>query len=635
MLDSYQPIPGVPSLQLAEGLILVSFWKPVVLLIPIVFWAWMVSTIFDKFAARFYLKREQWNMIHLVFGMVALAVGLLMPLRGELAFWAGLTAVMAILSIDIFWFVSSANKSELVPETLRLNLGKEIFGRSAEAKKQKKDLSQTGKAELTIKGPDKAVIAAPAAESPELAVRVAAEGLVLRSVVARGSQVDLAPTGKDNAYGEVLVVDGVKQVAQTHPAPDAIKIVDFWKAAGKLDIADRRKKLTADINIEKGELKKKLRVIAAGVQGGMRLTLLFDPEKAVRRKPEDLGLVDKQLDELKAIVEEKKGTVLVCTPPDGGRTTIFYTLLKMHDAYTNNVQSIEIDQQDDLEGIRQNKWDPFAEGPEFSTLVRSILRRDPDVVGVAEIPDQNTCKEICRADQERSRIYPSFKADNAIGALQGWAKLVGDLETAMPGVRGVVTGRVMRRLCTQCRQAYVPAPDMLKKFGLPADKVKQLYKKGGVVLVKDKEQTCGMCSGVGYVGQIGFFELYQIDAAMRDLLKKGDWNAVKAEFKKKQLPTLQQAALRHALDGITSIEEVVRATTDGQAPAGAPGGAPAAGGGGGGGAGGPQGGKPGPGGGAGGGGGGGAKPGPGANPAGGKPQAATPKQAAPAAGKGG
>lgn len=580
MLDPLQTLPSAtggftPVATLAEGYFLVSFWKPVVFLIPLTFWAWLISTVFDKFCARFFLKREQWNIVHLAFGLVAVGVAYFMPVKGEGAFWAGLAAMMAILAIDVFWFVHAVNKDERVPEVHRLNLAKEILGKATSGgKKKDKQAASSGKSELVIKGPDKAAVPVPAAETPELATRLTAEALVLRSIVSRASQVDLAPTGKDNAYGETLLVDGVKQAGQTLPAADAIKVIDFWKSAGKLDIADRRKKLTADVNIEKGELKKKVRVVAAGVQGGMKLTLLYDPERAVRRKPEELGLVGKQMDELKAMLEEKKGTVLVGAPLDGGRTTLMYTVIKMHDAYTNNVQTVEIDQQDELEGIRQNKWDPFAEGPEFSTLVRSILRRDPDIVGVVDIPDANTAKEICRADQDRTRIYASFRADSALGALQTWAKTVGDLETSMPVLRGVIVGRLMRRLCTQCKQAYVPAPDMVKRFGIPQGK--QLFKKGGVVLVKDKEQVCGMCSGVGYVGQIGFYEIYQIDPAMRDMLKKGDWNAFRAELKKKQLPSLQTAALQHAVDGTTSVEEVARATGDGAAaPAAAPAGAQA------------------------------------------------------------
>lgn len=569
------PVPELSSgalasitLTLADGQFLVSFWKPVVIALPFAIWARLISNSFDKFAARYYLGREKWNIIHMCFGLAALAAALFMPLQGIGAFFAGLGAAILLLAIDVAWFVSTANKSDKVPEVFRIKIMKELMGSSFGEGKKKEVDKNAGTSELVIKGPDKSTVPVPAAETPELVTRVAAEGVALRAIVARASQVDVAPTGKDTNYGEIMLVDGVRQAGQTHAAAEAVKIVDFWKTAAKLDVNDRRKKLTADVNIEKGELRKKIRVIAAGVQGGMKMTLLFDPEKQVRRKPEEMGFVDRQLDEIKAMVEEKKGTVIVCTPPDGGRTTLLYTILKMHDAYTNNVQTVEIEPQDELEGIKCQRWDPYAEGPEFSTLVRSVLRRDPDIVGVAEVPDQNTAKEICRADQERSRIYASFKGENAMVGLQNWSKLVGDLQTAMPAVHGVVAGRTMRRLCTQCRQAYVPAPDMLKKFGLPAGSVKQLYKKGGVVMVKDKEQVCGMCNGVGYVGQIGFFEIYKIEPQMREMLKAGDWNGFRAELKKKQLPTLQSAALKHAIDGVTSVEEVVRATTDGQPPAG-------------------------------------------------------------------
>jgi type II secretory ATPase GspE/PulE/Tfp pilus assembly ATPase PilB-like protein len=569
---SADPLSAI-ALTLADAYFLVSFWKPILYLVPMCVWAWIISSKIDKFTARFFLKRSQWNLIHLVTGMVALAVGLLIPLPGDFAFIVGVAAMTAILAAELFICIAVLNKNELVPAEHRFNLSKEVFG-AGDPNAKKKEKAQSSKSELVLRGPDKAAMPVPAAEAPEYQVRVNAEGMVLRSIVNRASQIDLAPTGKDSAYGEILLVDGMKQAGQTFPAADAIKVIDLWKTLGKLDVNDRRKKLTADVVAEKGELKKKVRLTAVGIPGGMRLTMLFDPEKAVRRKPEDLGLLDAQMTELKSIVDdETKGTVLVCSPPDGGRTTILYTLMKMHDAYTSNVQTIEIEPQDELEGIRLNKWDPQAEGPEFSTLVRSILRRDPDVVGVAELPDQNTAKEIARADQGRTRIYVSFKADNAINALQTWFKASGELEPAAAAVRGVIVRRLMRRLCTTCRQPYAPSADMLKKFNIPAGGVKELYKKGGVVLVKDKEQMCPNCQGVGYIDQIGFHEIYKIDQTMRDALKQGDWNAFRAELKKKQLPSLQGAALRHAIEGKTSIEEVVRVTTEAAPAAGA---APAA-----------------------------------------------------------
>jgi general secretion pathway protein E len=109
---------------------------------------------------------------------------------------------------------------------------------------------------------------------------------------------------------------------------------------------------------------------------------------------------------------------------------------------------------------------------------------------------------------------------------------------------------------------------MVKKLGLPDGSVKQLFKKGGQVMVKDKVQECGACNGVGYMGQEAIFEVVTLTDGDRQLLKAGDLNALKLELRKRKVPTLQQSALRKALDGITSVDEVIRVTTDTPPPTG-------------------------------------------------------------------
>src|SRR6185503_9210606 len=198
---------------------------------------------------------------------------------------------------------------------------------------------------------------------------------------------------------------------------------------------------------------------------------------------------------------EEKGVVLLATPPDGGRTTTLYTIVGMHDAYTKNVQTVEIEPQAVLEGIRVNKFEPDKEGAEFSTTVRSVLRRDPDVVGVAELPDANTAKEISKSDVERTRVYVAMRADSALAAMQGWVKAVGDAKAAGACLHGVIAQKLLRRLCPNCRVGYPPSAEMLKKLGIPEGKVQQLFKKGGQVLIKNKPEICPVCHGVGYQGQ--------------------------------------------------------------------------------------------------------------------------------------
>ncbi len=552
-----------------ESLTLVAWWKALLMLVPLALWGWYVSSILDKHAQRFTLPREKFNTVHLCVAFVAFLLAFAMPMKSELAFVIGFALLAVALLVDILVFISIHNKDERVPEKFRINFIESIIKPSDDRndkKKKKAAAALAGKVEYAIKSPDKSLVTVPDVESPEFAARVASEALLQKMLISRATQVELVPTGKDNSYRPQFLVDGIASMGDAITGPDAVKVMDFWKSAAKLDLAERRKKIQAEVTIEKDELKRKLRVTSQGVQAGMRLMLMIDPDKAVVRGPAEMGLLDAQKAEIEALVKDNGGIVLLAAPADSGRTTTFYTIVRMHDAYTNNVQTIELDPQATLEGVKQNKFDQYAEGPEYSTTVRSLLRRDPDVLGVAELPDANTAKEAAKADLERCRLYVGVKADSAIQAVQGWVKLVGEADLAAKGLRGVVSQKLIRKLCNNCKAGYVPTPDMLKKLGLPEGGVKQLFKKGGQVMVKDKVQTCPACDGGGYFGQEGVFEVITLTDGDRQMIKAGDWNGLKLELRKRKVPMLQQAALRKAVDGITSVEEVIRVTTE--APAG-------------------------------------------------------------------
>lgn len=543
-----------------DAYILVSPWKPVLLLVPLVAWARLVSSNYDKHAARFHLEPKKWNSFHLFVGLVAFAVAVAIPLKGAAGVWVGLAAELAILAVSIFAYPMLANKDERVPEGHHVKFFD--LSAAAERKKEKAAAKLAGTAELVIKAADGALAVVPEHESPEYAVRVAAEGLIIRGKAARAGEIVIRPTGKDQTYGVAFSIDGVPTADTTYPAPEAVKIIDYWKAAAKLDVNDRRRKQTTVLDVNHKDAKHKVRLATAGGQAGMVLTLMLDPAAQVRRRFAEMGFLEPQAEIVKQIIADATGIVLLATPADGGGTTLLYSLVKLHDAYTQNVQTVEIDMQDILEGVRQNIFDPAKEGAEHSTLTRTILRRDPDVVGIAELADAATAKEMCRADHERTRQYVLLRAGGALQALQVWCKAVGELPTAAAPLHGVVAGRLVRRLCQNCRVSYTPSADMLKKLGLPADRVPQLFKKGGQVLIKNKPETCPVCNGIGYIGQEGIYEAYTLGAPERELIKSGNLAALRSEFRKRGAPTIQQAALLKAVEGLTSIEEIMRVTAN-------------------------------------------------------------------------
>lgn len=575
LLDWAAPTLGTLSprpvlAQASQALVLVSPWKPLVLLALFGAWAWVVSTVYDKHAARFRLARERWNLIHLIVGLVALVVAVGIPWAHPAAFFVGLTAASAILVIDLYAYAYVANKDERVPESQRIRL--DALTKLSNARSERSKSKGKIEPKLKIIAQDKSVLPPPAADTPEAEVRVAAEAVYLRAMAARASSIEVRPSGKDQSYLPVLTVDGLQTPGEPLPPQAALAIIDLWKLGAKLDVADRRRKLQGTLDVEHAGARHRVRVTSVGVAGGMRLSMLIDPDGQVRRDPAKLGLTDEQFKELRAIVDDpKRGVVLLTTPPDGGRTTLTYSVVQMHDAYTQRVEVLEVDQQLSIEGVRHTAFDPLAEGADFGTTARSLLRRDPDVLAVAELPDANTAKEIAKADTERSRVYVCFRAASALEAIDSWIKAVGDPKQAARNLRGVVNGRLLRKLCTNCRVEYAPSAEMIKKLGVADPKAStKLFKKGGQVLIKNKPEVCPICGGVGYAGQEGIFEVYALGDEERALVESGNLSAIKAALRKKPLPTLQAAGVSKLLQGVTSLEEFTRVTAPPAGPQAAP-----------------------------------------------------------------
>ncbi len=540
----------------AETFMLVSWWKPLLLIAPFMGWAWVISRSLDKHAQRFFLGREKWAMIHMIFALVAASM-FLIPMSGFGGLLAAFFGIVVVLALDILIFAGVTNKDARVPEGSKLALNFEDASAKRDAKKLAKSL---GSSELTIVGASKMTIPAPDKESPDLPVRVAAEHLIIKGFEMHASQVDFMPAG-ESAYAASFLVDGVRQAGDSLPRADAIQIINFWKKCAGLDINDRRRKLSGSVSITGGGMTGvDVKLTSSGSKSGMNMSIIFNPSQAVRRKPEDLGLLDKQLEVMKGWAKDTRGVILLGSASDNGRTTLGYSVLRLHDAYTSNIQTIEFETEDALEGIKQIEFDVSADGPDFATTVRSTLRRDPDIVAVMELPDTDTAVNIANADLDRTRVYLSLKTDSALGAIQIYAKAVGDPKLAAKGLRGVVATKLVRVLCSNCKVPYTPTPEMLKKLGLPSDKVSQLYKKGGQVLVRNKPEVCSICNGIGYSGQTGCFGVFEIQDEERALIAEENWSALRSTMRKRGLPSVQQAALRKAVDGMTSIEDVTRIT---------------------------------------------------------------------------
>ncbi len=537
-----------------QGLFLISPWKPILMLLPFLGWAWVVSTIYDKDAARWYFKRKAWNLGHVAAGCAALVAMALSP-----SFWIGWPVLMLILAGDLVVYAMLRNKDDRVPEHHRWSFD---LSKMRERSEQRKAAKVAKNVELGIRGPA-GILRPPAKEAPEYQLRLTAESVLIDALDGRAARFEIRPVDQQH-YGVVYTVDGVPQAGAQLPQRDGVELINFYKSAAGLDVQDVRRKQQGDFGVERAGGQIPVRVTTSGASGGLMLRGQFDPEGAVKLQLEELGLLPDQIEEMTRIIDEGQGIVLLGAPPFGGRTTTMYAILRSHDAYTTNVQTIELEPVGMIEGVRHNKFDPLEDGAEYSTTVRSILRRDPDVIAVAELPDAATAVEVTRADQERTRVYVGLKAENSLMAIQAFMKAVNDASAVGNALHGVVAQKLLRRLCTNCRVEYQPTPEMLKKLGVKPGTVNKLFRKGGQVLVKNKPDTCPMCQGSGYFGQEAVFEVFQIGREERAMIAKQDLVGLRSALQKKRLPSIQEAAIRKAIGGVTSVEEVARITATAQ-----------------------------------------------------------------------
>jgi len=540
------------TLMLAEAVpaVLLSWWKMLLFFVPFTAWAYLVSSVLEKDARYFFLNHRMWNGIYLGAAIAALVVVLAIPL-----FWVGLPIALVLLAapVLVYWKVRNAS----VPE------GKQFYLTSGALQKrleQRRAERATGAAAIRFvdaKGTDRPV---PTKESPMYATHVAAEDLLGPALEARASRVDLNVTTNGGVITQTI--DGVRYKRETIAAEQAMKLIDYIKDVAGLDVEDRRKRQRGMFRVHGPQGDVETTIIVAGSSTGQTMRLEFERAARLIRGIDNLGLLPSQLELLQTLTEihERHGIVLIAAPPDNGLRTTGYSFTARHDAYTANIKTLEREIEARIDGVDHAEFDPTKTESDFAMQLQSILRRDPDVVMISEIQDEHTAQITAEPGAQGPLIYVPLRVGSVAEAVRMWVKYVGDVEKAVKPLKFVTNQRLLRTLCTNCRQPYQPSAEQLRKLNIPSGKVKQLYRKSGQVQIKNKIESCPVCQGTGYLGQTGAFELMPVDSEARKILRQGDLKAAMAHARRNKMVYLQEAALAKVMSGETSIEEVIRVT---------------------------------------------------------------------------
>ncbi|MHC4158590.1 MAG: ATPase, T2SS/T4P/T4SS family, partial [Planctomycetota bacterium] len=282
----------------------------------------------------------------------------------------------------------------------------------------------------------------------------------------------------------------------------------------------------------------------------------------------DINLAPDQFEQLDKMREVKQqGVFIIAGPKKSGVTTTFYALLRNHDAFLNSIATLEKHITADLPNITQNVFSLSDTGTSsYGKRLQVVMRREPDIVGVADCQDTETAQVACKAAKDGKLIYLTLDAENVIKALGKWLKLVGDKNLAAGTLLGICSQRLLRKLCDECKQAYEPNKELLKKFNIPAQKVKVLYRAGKLIYLKRGKPTpCEDCQEIGFVGRMGVFEMVMMNDQLRNVVRQAaSPTDIATQFRRAKMLYLQEQALKKVVAGTTSINEMVRVLSKGR-----------------------------------------------------------------------
>lgn len=513
----------------------------------------------DRDARRSKVDHSLWLGIVYASGVLGFVLGLLLPWSGGLFVVGWLLYVLAVAAGSVLYI---RTRNARVPVEARISFGsviRRVLGWFT-GKEIKEDVHE----KIRITDASRHPVKIPKDNDEQVAYSIA-QDLLIDAMTRRASDVDIVPSGEQIrlAY-RIDGVVGERDPLEREPGSGAVQ---FIKQIAGLDVEERRRPQMGVIETTRGisgtDLDKQvtIEVRTSGSTAGERMMLRVLAEEANFRLP-DLGLTDQQLALLEKATAEAKGLIIVCGPKSSGLTSTLYAYLRGCDCFTQNIHTFETDAAMDLENITQNEYDPQLEDTPYVRQLQSVLRRDPDILVVEDCPDRETARVVAMAATERQKIYLGMNAKSCLEALKRYMSMVGDHDLAAKPLRALMCQRLVRILCDNCREAYKPDADMLRKANLPVDRIESFYRAAGTIPDKDGNPvTCPVCLGTGYVGRTSVFEIMAVNEEMRMALSRGDLAKAKAIARRSKPPMLylQEEGLRKVMAGTTSMKEFLRA----------------------------------------------------------------------------
>jgi type II secretory ATPase GspE/PulE/Tfp pilus assembly ATPase PilB-like protein len=392
---------------------------------------------------------------------------------------------------------------------------------------------------------------APMVDVHRLPVEQAVAKLIEYAILMPASDIFFA--GDEQSLNVSVRHLGIVQSIATVPAETGRRFISHVKALAGMDVSEKR--LPQDgrwlYRDEDGQVLD-LRVNMVPTMHGEDLAMRILSRSMKLYKIEELGLVKSQLDELQRMLSSPGGLILFTGPTGSGKTaTLYASLMQLNDG-RRKINTIEDPIEHAIEGIRQSQVNTQIDLG-FSVLLRNILRQSPDVIMVGEVRDPETAETAVRAANSGHLVLGTIHAPIAAGAVQSMRSLGVHPHFLATSLLGVVSQRLVRTLCEQCKQSF----DLSMAPHTFDDVRPWLANTEGHKLYAGK--GCPACQMLGYAGRTGVFEILRINRRLRDLISDGrPTREIREAAAAEKMMELRHSAMVKVAQGLTSTEEVLR-----------------------------------------------------------------------------
>lgn len=383
-----------------------------------------------------------------------------------------------------------------------------------------------------------------------------------QAIHLRASDVHLEPLTGDTRVR--YRVDGILQERLVLPKRLHDAVVSRIKILADMKIDEKRVPQDGRFNFKMGEEEVDLRVSTLPTVHGEKIVMrLLKKTGGIPTLPE-LGLRGLALKNLEAQIARPHGIILVTGPTGSGKTTTLYAVLSKLNNNRVNIMTLEDPVEYEIPGVNQVQINPTA-GLTFATGLRSFLRQDPNIILVGEIRDRETTGLAIQAALTGHIVFSTLHTNNASGAIPRLLDLGAEPFLIVSSVNCVVGQRIARKICPTCKEEYdleeAIRKDLTDVLGalLPKDKPVKLYRGAGTV----NGTACSACGGSGYLGRIGIFEVLPISVEIAKLIAtRASREDIETVAVGDGMMTMKQDGYMKALEGVTTIEEILRVAQD-------------------------------------------------------------------------